>query len=71
MGTPLRDCYVCGGDGYVVDVDEVDADTACEACDGTGKVPYEQCKHPMRARKDYTSLRGWRCAICGHVEVKA
>jgi hypothetical protein len=32
----LRDCPICGGDGYLVGDD--DAEVCCDTCEGTGQV---------------------------------
>ena len=67
MARPLRDCLVCGGDGYILD-DDLD-DSKCDACEGTGKIPYEPCTHPTAKRRFRKDGTGWGCIVCGHEEL--
>jgi DnaJ-class molecular chaperone len=66
---PLRDCYVCGGQGYIVTDDDADAanNYDCKYCEGTGKIPFDPCMHKdgWRWSKFYTYRT---CVRCGHTQ---
>jgi hypothetical protein len=37
IAAAVRDCPICGGDGFQIGDD--DAEVQCEACDGSGHLP--------------------------------